>query len=141
MDSKETRDAYAGQAQHVDHQDDEKPSSAAPTAAGGAARASSDPSKTYHDVVDYAKLASEKEQKMSLIQGIRLYPKAIAWSFVISTCIVMEGYDVALVNNFYAFTPFNEKYGVLQKDGTYQVPSPWQAGLSNVSYPADLPST
>ena len=48
---------------------------------------------------------------MSLLQGVRLYPKAIAWSILISTCIAMEGYQVALVNNFYGFAPFNAKYG------------------------------
>lgn len=51
-------------------------------------------------VIQGAKLATEKEQKMTLMQGIRLYPKAIAWSMLISTCIVMEGYDVCLINNF-----------------------------------------
>lgn len=38
-----------------------------------------------------AKLATEKEHQMSLWQGIKLYPKAVAWSMLISTCIVMEG--------------------------------------------------
>lgn len=38
-----------------------------------------------------ARRATEKEQKMSLIQGVKLYPKAVAWSMLISTCIVMEG--------------------------------------------------
>jgi SP family general alpha glucoside:H+ symporter-like MFS transporter len=47
-----------------------------------------------------AKAATENEQNMTLMQGIRLYPKAIAWSILISTCIVMEGYDVCLINNF-----------------------------------------
>ena len=32
-----------------------------------------------------------------------------------------------------AFPQFNEKYGVQLDDGTYQVPAPWQSGLSNVS--------
>jgi hypothetical protein len=27
---------------------------------------------------------------MSLMQGIRLYPKAVLWSVLISTCIAME---------------------------------------------------
>ncbi|KAJ6467919.1 putative MFS maltose permease [Mycena sanguinolenta] len=78
-----------------------------------------------------AKLATEKEHRMSLMQGIRLYPKAIAWSMLISTCIVMEGYDVCLLSNFYAFPQFNRKYGKELSDGTFQVPAPWQAGLSN----------
>jgi hypothetical protein len=37
---------------------------------------------------------------MTLMQGIRLYPKAIGWSIVISTCIAMEGYDLCLLGNF-----------------------------------------
>lgn len=31
------------------------------------------------------------------------------------------------------FPQFNEKFGELGPDGTYQVPARWQAGLSNVS--------
>ncbi|KAI0018663.1 putative MFS alpha-glucoside transporter [Xylariomycetidae sp. FL0641] len=87
------------------------------------------------DVIRSAKIATEKEHKMTLMQGIRLYPKAILWSILISTCIVMEGYDIALVNNFYAFPKFNEKYGqpYTDSDGqtSYQVPAEWQSGLSN----------
>lgn len=78
-----------------------------------------------------ARAASEKEHQMSFLQGVRLYPKAIGWSVLISTCIAMEGYDVCLVNNFYGFPPFNKKYGVLTADGSYQIPARWQAGLSN----------
>jgi len=51
-------------------------------------------------ITAFAKSATEKEAKMTLLQGIRLYPKAIAWSMLISTYIAMEGYDVALINNF-----------------------------------------
>ncbi|KAI1389307.1 putative MFS alpha-glucoside transporter [Hypoxylon trugodes] len=91
--------------------------------------------ETLSDVIRNAKLATEKEHSMTLWQGLKLYPKAIAWSVLISTCIAMEGYDVSLVNNFYAFPQFNKKYGVAltASDGTvsYQVPAAWQAGLSN----------
>jgi MFS transporter, SP family, general alpha glucoside:H+ symporter len=82
-------------------------------------------------ILDFAKSATAKEQKMTLMQGIKTYPKAILWSMLISTCIVMEGYDICLINNFYAFNQFNRKYGVQLDDGTYQVPAEWQAGLSN----------
>lgn len=78
-----------------------------------------------------AKNATDKEHKMTLWQGLKLYPKAVAWSVLISTCIAMEGYDVCLLSNFYAFPQFNRKYGELLADGSYQVPAPWQAGLSN----------
>ncbi|KAK4689908.1 MFS transporter, SP family, general alpha glucoside:H+ symporter, partial [Tremellales sp. Uapishka_1] len=87
--------------------------------------------KSVNELTSNARSASDKEHKMTLLQGIRLYPKAVFWSVLISTCIAMEGYDVCLVGNFYAFPQFNQKYGVLLADGTYQVPARWQAGLSN----------
>jgi SP family general alpha glucoside:H+ symporter-like MFS transporter len=74
-------------------------------------------------IVHNAKAATDKEQQMTLLQGIKLYPKAVAWSVLISTCIVMEGYDISLVNNFYAFPQFAEKYGELTSKGTYEVPA------------------
>ncbi|KAF4471526.1 alpha-glucoside transport, partial [Fusarium albosuccineum] len=91
-----------------------------------------DPSKAHATVVDHARSAAHKEQNMTLMQGIKLYPKAIAWSLFISTFIVMEGYDISLVNNFYAFPQFNRKYGKLTSNGDYQVSAAWQSGLSNV---------
>lgn len=83
------------------------------------------------ELVSNAKKATENEHNMNVWDCVRLYPKAIAWSIIISTCIVMEGYDVSLLSNFYAFPQFNEKYGQQLPDGTYQVPAPWQAALSN----------
>ncbi|OAA53494.1 major facilitator superfamily transporter alpha-glucoside [Niveomyces insectorum RCEF 264] len=89
--------------------------------------------KAAHTVVGFARSAADKERAMTLWEGVRLYPKAVAWSLLISTCIVMEGYDVCLINNFYAFDTFNRKYGErLPGPGdTWQVPAPWQSGLSN----------
>ena len=89
------------------------------------------PTESTNDVIRNAKTATDKEHKMSLLQGIRLYPKAVAWSLLISTCICMEGYDVCLLSNFYGFPQFNRKYGEELPNGTYQVPARWQAGLSN----------
>lgn len=56
--------------------------------------------KSMEQTIQNARLATESEHKMTLLQGIRLYPKAVAWSVLISTCIVMEGYDVCLLNSF-----------------------------------------
>ncbi|KAK3627318.1 hypothetical protein LTR22_022798 [Elasticomyces elasticus] len=87
---------------------------------------------TMKDTIINAKNATDKEHNMTLMQGVRLYPKAVAWSIIISTCIAMEGYDVCLINNFYAFPQFNQKYGVYDAvSDSYQVPARWQAGLSN----------
>jgi SP family general alpha glucoside:H+ symporter-like MFS transporter len=78
-----------------------------------------------------AKAATDNERNMTLWQGIKLYPKAVGWSILISTCIAMEGYDVCLLSNFYGFPQFNRKYGEQLPDGTWQIPARWQAGLSN----------
>ncbi|KAJ5215741.1 uncharacterized protein N7498_002148 [Penicillium cinerascens] len=89
-------------------------------------------------IIQNAKAATDKERNMSLLQGIKLYPKAVAWSVLISTCIAMEGYDISLVNNFYAFPQFNKKYGTQLADGSYQVSAQWQAGLSNGAYVGEI---
>ncbi|KAK4548760.1 hypothetical protein LTR36_008533 [Oleoguttula mirabilis] len=79
-----------------------------------------------------AKTATAAEHAMSISQAIRRYRKAVAWSIFFSTAVAMEGYDLVLISGFYAFPPFVKKYGKpTGKGGTYQIPAPWQAGLSN----------
>ncbi|KAJ5542375.1 hypothetical protein N7535_004795 [Penicillium sp. DV-2018c] len=111
------------------------------TPAGGAyepSTAGPDRDSATTKIILNAKAATEKEQSMTLLQGIRLYPKAVMWSVLISTCIVMEGYDISLVNNFYAFPQFNRKYGELMANDEYQVSAAWQAGLSNGAYCGEI---
>ncbi|KFY34892.1 hypothetical protein V494_06384 [Pseudogymnoascus sp. VKM F-4513 (FW-928)] len=85
----------------------------------------------FADLIEDAQLGTAKEQQMSIKQAIKLYPKAIGWSILLSTAIIMEGYDVVLMGSFFAFPPFQEKYGVLNPDGSYGLSGAWQAGLSN----------
>src|SRR5450432_3265567 len=68
---------------------------------------------------------------MTLWQGLRIYPKAVGWSILLSTAIIMEGYDVVLIGSFYAFPVFTKKYGELQSNGKYGLSAAWQAGVSN----------
>ncbi|KAI4600663.1 hypothetical protein KJ359_012824 [Pestalotiopsis sp. 9143b] len=75
--------------------------------------------------------AAKKEADMTLWQGLRLYPKATAFSAIISACIIMEGYDVNLLQGLFAFAPFQKRYGELHPDGSYQLTAAWQAGLAN----------
>lgn len=56
--------------------------------------------KTHNEAINQAKAATDKEHKMTLREGIRTYPKAIAWSMTIGLCIAMEGYDLCLLNTF-----------------------------------------
>jgi SP family general alpha glucoside:H+ symporter-like MFS transporter len=79
-----------------------------------------------------AKVATEAEHGMTVRDAVKRYPKAVAWSILFSTAIIMEGYDIVLVSAFFAYPSFQKKFGESVNNGaTYQVPAPWQSGLSN----------
>jgi MFS transporter, SP family, general alpha glucoside:H+ symporter len=80
-----------------------------------------------------AKNATANEQNMTLREAIRLYPKAIMFSIIFSTAVVMEGYDLSVMNSFYAFTPFKNKYGDQPdpEEGGRLISAQWQTGLGN----------
>jgi MFS transporter, SP family, general alpha glucoside:H+ symporter len=90
-----------------------------------------------HEAAEAAR-ATEAEQNMTLLQGLRKYPKAVAWSVMISTAIVMEGFDKVLITNLFANPPFREKYGTLQPDGGYELSSTWQTALSIASMAGEI---
>ncbi|RSL43671.1 hypothetical protein CEP54_014990 [Fusarium duplospermum] len=75
--------------------------------------------------------AAQREAQMPLLQCLKLYHKAVAFSIIISACIIMEGYDVNLLQGLFAFEPFQRRYGEEQPDGSYQLSAQWQAGLAN----------
>lgn len=77
-----------------------------------------------------AQHAANTEKSMSLAQAVRLYPKAVGWSVVLSSALIMEGYDLALLGSLYASPQFNQKYGVLNSEtGKWSVPASWQSAL------------
>ncbi|KAJ5636089.1 Maltose permease MAL61 [Penicillium longicatenatum] len=83
------------------------------------------------DTLKGAQRATDNEHGMTLREGIRKYPKAVFWSILFSTALIMEGFDHAFVSGFFAFPAFQKRYGELQSDGTYQIPADLQSGISN----------
>lgn len=81
-----------------------------------------------------ASKATHSEQNMSLLQGLRLYPKAVAWSVLLSAAIIMEGFDKVLIANLMAVPAFKEKFGSQLPDGSFEVTAAWQAGLTNGAF-------
>jgi len=67
---------------------------------GSRTPALSENEKATNEMFANAALATDKEHNMTLKQGLKLYPKAIAWSALISTLCAMEGYDISLIGNF-----------------------------------------
>ncbi|KAK9369877.1 general substrate transporter [Lipomyces kononenkoae] len=83
------------------------------------------------DLINDSKDYDDVEHQLTPREAFRLYPKAIAWSLIVSLTVVMEGYDMNLIGNFYAYNTFKQKYGVYFPGTGYQITAPWQAALSN----------
>ncbi|KAB5545899.1 general substrate transporter [Coniochaeta sp. 2T2.1] len=79
-----------------------------------------------------AQAAAEDEHAQTFLQAIKRHPKAVMWSILLSTSIIMEGYDVVLVSSFFAQPSFSRRYGTyIASSDSYQVSASWQNGLSN----------
>ncbi|KAJ0303136.1 hypothetical protein COL5a_005838 [Colletotrichum fioriniae] len=84
------------------------------------------------DLAAEAAQAASAEHKMSLLEAIRTYPKAIGWSVLLSSTLIMEGYDLALLSNLYSSAVFQRKYGTfVEAQNKYVISAAWQSGLSN----------
>ncbi len=84
-------------------------------------------------LLNEANEAMASEKNMTILEAFRTYPRAVIFSIILSTAIVMEGYDVVLLANLYASPAFAKRYGVATGIAStpYQIPARWQAGLSN----------
>lgn len=79
-----------------------------------------------------ARQAADAEQNMTFMKAIKTYPKAIGWSVLLSSTLIMEGYDLALLGGLYANPVFNQKFGEYNPDDDkWNVSAAWQSGLSN----------
>jgi SP family general alpha glucoside:H+ symporter-like MFS transporter len=85
-----------------------------------------------------ASAATQAEQELTFIRGCRLYPKAIAWSFILSSTLIMEGFDTLLIFNFFAFPAFKQRYGTPTPDSGYQISSLWQFALSTAAEAGEI---
>ena len=88
----------------------------------------------FHD----AKASTTAEHEATPWDGFKLYPKAVAWSVLVSMAIVMDGYDETLLKSLFAEKAFKKQFGEPMKKGKaakkeYQVTAPWQAGISNAA--------
>ena len=84
------------------------------------------------NIKDAAELNTHVEHEMTVLEAVRLYPRAVFWVFVLSLSIVMEGYDIGLVPSLWAQPAFQRRYGVKQADGTYQLKSVYQSLLTAI---------
>lgn len=82
--------------------------------------------------LDDTKVQIDAEHQLGLLKGIKEYRKAMFWSFVVSMCVVMDGYDNALIGSLYAFPQFNKAFGSPVGDG-YELSANWQTAMSSMA--------
>ncbi|RHZ67164.1 putative MFS sugar transporter [Aspergillus thermomutatus] len=85
-----------------------------------------------------ARAATRAEHKITFLDGCRLYPKAMAWSMLVSSTLIMEGFDTLLIFSFFTLPAFRRHYGVPTSDGSYQIPARWQFGLSTAAEAGEI---
>lgn len=44
-----------------------------------------------------------EDKELGPLAALKAYPKAVMWALVMSTCVIMEGYDTALLGSFFAY--------------------------------------
>lgn len=49
-----------------------------------------------------AQAASTAEHNLSFLEAIKTHRRAVLWSVLVSTSIVMEGYDIVLIGSLFA---------------------------------------
>lgn len=96
-------------------------------------RAFSDARRPSAAIINDAANATEKEQTMGVWQGIKTYPKAIGWSVIFSSAIIMEGYDLTALGSFWAAPAFQNYFGttINPETGDPIVSAAWQTGIGN----------
>ncbi|OQU96203.1 hypothetical protein CLAIMM_02316 [Cladophialophora immunda] len=86
-----------------------------------------------NDLFNAAKLATEAEHNLTLMQALKLYPQAVGWSVLVSAACVMEGYDMAVIGQLFAQKSFQQHFGVPVAGG-WQITALWQILLGNSAY-------
>ncbi|KAJ1025108.1 hypothetical protein NDA16_002615 [Ustilago loliicola] len=86
----------------------------------------------YEKVVAGAEIAAaHAQQDLGVIAAFRKHWKAALWSLGLSTALVMEGYDVVVINSFFGSNAFIDRFGTVLANGEKVITAPWQTGLSN----------
>ncbi|ORY69952.1 general substrate transporter [Pseudomassariella vexata] len=85
-------------------------------------------------ITDGARKAAEEEKDMTFKRGCVTHCKALVWSVLFTSAIIMEGFDLALIAGFYAFPEFQVEFGELSPKSKNwphrEVPPAWQTALS-----------
>ncbi|KAF4455949.1 MFS maltose permease [Fusarium austroafricanum] len=77
--------------------------------------------------------AQRVDTTLTARQAFSYYYKAVAWSVAIAMSTIMESYGLILMNSFFAFPQFQQRYGEQLPNGKYSIPAKWQLALTITS--------
>ncbi|KEF59110.1 MFS transporter, SP family, general alpha glucoside:H+ symporter [Exophiala aquamarina CBS 119918] len=84
------------------------------------------------DLIRHAQESDAADRLLTVRQALSKYKKAVFWAMFLSTSLVMEGYDLVIINSFYGQTQFQNRFGIADPEtGKKTIPARWQSGLSN----------
>jgi SP family general alpha glucoside:H+ symporter-like MFS transporter len=75
-----------------------------------------------------ALVVTEIEHRMTFLEGLKLYPKALGWSAFFSLGVIMTAFDPQILGSMFATPAFQKDFGYLYEE-SYIVSAPWQTGL------------
>ncbi|KAH7222649.1 general substrate transporter [Fusarium redolens] len=84
------------------------------------------------ELIARAQQAVEADRKLTIMQALKKYKTAVFWAMILSWALVMEGYDVVVINSFFGQTQFKNRFGTYDEaTDSYLITAPWQSGLAN----------
>ncbi|KUL84152.1 hypothetical protein ZTR_07180 [Talaromyces verruculosus] len=90
-------------------------------------------------LVVQAQASDTADRNLTIWQALKKYKKAVLWSTLLSTALIMEGYDVVIINGFFGQPQFAEKFGYVNPTtGVKEISAAWQSGLSNSALVGEL---
>ncbi|KAF7114717.1 hypothetical protein CNMCM5793_009668 [Aspergillus hiratsukae] len=91
------------------------------------------------ELIRHAEESDAADRLLTIRQALSKYKKAVFWAMFLSTSLIMEGYDLVIINSFYGQSQFIERFGEFSdKAGKHVITAAWQSGLSNSSMVGQL---
>ncbi len=84
-----------------------------------------------HQIIKQAAHADKLDHELGLWDAVKQHKAAAAWCMLMSASLIMEGYDLLLLNSFYALPSFLNRFGIRAANGELAIPPSWQNALSN----------
>ncbi|KAK1926007.1 general substrate transporter [Papiliotrema laurentii] len=90
-------------------------------------------------LIALAREGDEIDDSLTIKQALRKYKVAVFWALALSTALIMEGYDLVMINSFFGQKQFQQHFGnIVAANGDKRLSAAWQTGLSNSSLVGQL---